>query len=43
MTAMIWSIRCGNAASSIVSCSRHGSELDRSLLLSVVIAKCRVK
>ena len=29
----------GKARSSMISCWRHGSELDRSLLLSVVMAK----
>jgi hypothetical protein len=43
MTAMIWSIRCGKASWSIFSCCRHASELDRSSLLSVMMAKCRVK
>ena len=39
ITAMIWSILWGKARSSMISCWRHGSELDRSLLLSVVMAK----
>jgi len=43
MTAMSWSIRCGNWAFSIASCWRQGSELDSSCLLSVLMAKWRVK
>ena len=38
-TAMIWLVDWGNALSSMISCWRHGSELERSSLLSVVMAK----
>jgi len=43
MTVTMRSIRCGKARSSLTSCCRHGSELDNSLLLSVLIAKLRTK
>ena len=43
MTAMIWSTRQGKARSSAISCWRQGNEFDRSLLLSVVMAKWRAK
>ncbi len=42
-TAMIWSTRQGKARSSARSCWRHGNELDKSLLLSVVMEKWDVK
>ena len=41
MTATIRSVRCGNSALSLISCWRQGSELDRSLSLSVLIATWR--
>ena len=40
-TAMIRSVRCGKRSLSRISCWRQGSELDRSLLLSVLMAMWR--
>jgi len=43
ITATMRSTRCGNARSSMTSCWRHGSELEMSLLVSLVMTKCAAK
>ncbi len=42
MTAINWSVRCGKRSFSLISCWRQGSELDKSLPLSVLMAMWRV-
>ena len=41
MTAITRSVRCGKSRLSFISCWRQGSELDKSLLESVLMAMWR--